>query len=462
MQMTMTRRAPRWLALASVCVAPIVVAAQAPSDSAVRAMLHDRVESGKVKGIAAGFIDPTGRRHVVTYGFTMIPDLPLDGNTIFEIGSVSKTFTNTILADMVLKGEVKLDDQVQKYLPATVKMPTRSGKQITLLDLATASSGLPSLPTNFHPANNKNPYADYSVQQMYDFLSSYALTRDPGAQYEYSNLGMGLLGHVLALRAGKSYEALLIERVLAPLGMNDTRITLTPSMKGHLAQGYDAAGNAQAPWDLPTLAGAGAIRSSINDMLKYLAAQMDTTKGPLARAIALTHHTMRAGPNATLSMGLGWHLLSPRGKQIVFHNGETGGYHAFIAVEPSTGNNLVMLDNSAGSIDDIGLHIIDSSLPLTAPPAARKEITVAPAVLAQYAGTYRLAPTFAITVTVENGSLMAQATDQPKFQLFAESETKFFLKVVEADVVFERTGTGPATALTLFQGGQSQRAPRER
>ena len=157
--------------------------------------------------------------------------MPLDGNTVFEMGSISKVFTGALLADMVARGEVKLDDPIAKYLPQTVKVPSRNGRQITLLDLATQSSGLPRLPSNMRPADFSNPYADYSVQQLYEFLSGYSLTRDPGQRYEYSNLGVGLLGHVLALRAGKSYEEILKERILDPLGMNDTRVDATPSMK---------------------------------------------------------------------------------------------------------------------------------------------------------------------------------------------------------------------------------------
>src|SRR5205814_9268057 len=133
-----------------------------------------------------------------------------------------------------LTGEAALTDPVSKCLPAGVKVPERNNRQITLADLSTQSSGLPRMPTNLSPKDATNPYADYSVQQMYDFLSGYQLTRDIGSQYEYSNLGVGLLGHALALRAGKTYEALVTERILEPLGMHDTRITLTPEMQEHL------------------------------------------------------------------------------------------------------------------------------------------------------------------------------------------------------------------------------------
>ena len=168
---------------------------------------------------------------------------------MFEIGSITKVFTAAILADMVARGQVRLDDPVAQLLPATVKVPSRNGRRITLLDLATQSSGLPRLPTNFAPKDSANPYADYGDQQLYDFLSGYELPRDPGATYEYSNLGMGLLGHALARKAGMSYEQLVSRRVLAPLGMKETAITLSPALRPRLVPGHGDTGQVVAAQD---------------------------------------------------------------------------------------------------------------------------------------------------------------------------------------------------------------------
>ena len=160
-----------------------------------------------------GVIEPQGRR-VVAYGSLNQGDpRPLNGDTIFEIGSVTKVFTSLLLADMVQRGEVALADPVAKYLPADVKVPERGGRVITLVDLSTHTSGLPRMPSNFHPKDPANPYADYTVEQLYQFLSSYQLTRDIGSQFEYSNLGGGLLGQALARRAGMDYEALVRSRI---------------------------------------------------------------------------------------------------------------------------------------------------------------------------------------------------------------------------------------------------------
>ncbi|HLN57930.1 MAG TPA: serine hydrolase domain-containing protein, partial [Thermoanaerobaculia bacterium] len=196
-----------------------------PPDAAVKAILEERVNSGRSSGIVVGLLEGTGRR-VVAYGNAGSVDKPLDGNSVFEIGSVTKVFTAALLADMVRRGEVKLDDPVSKYLPETVRMPARK-RQITLLDLATQTSGLPRLPGNLAPKDLRNPYADYSVQQMYDYLSHYELPRDVGEEFEYSNLGVGLLGHALARKSGLSYEELAKRQILEPLGMSDTAITLS-------------------------------------------------------------------------------------------------------------------------------------------------------------------------------------------------------------------------------------------
>ena len=257
------------------------------SDSEIRKILVERIDAFHMGvGIVVGVIDPQGRR-VVAYGSLNQGDSrPLNGDTIFEIGSVTKVFTSLLLSDMVQHGEVALADPVAKYLPADVKVPERGGRVITLVDLSTHTSGLPRLPSNLLPKDPANPYADYTVEQLYQFLSSYQLTRDIGAQFEYSNLGGGLLGHALARRAGMDYEALVRSRISSPLGMSSTGITLTPEMKGRLAVGHNDKLTAVPNWDLPTLAGAGALRSSANDLLTFLGANLGYVKSPLAPAMA--------------------------------------------------------------------------------------------------------------------------------------------------------------------------------
>ena len=239
----------------------------------IREILVKRVDRQKqAVGMVVGVIEPVGRR-VVAYGNLAKGDpRTLDADTIFEIGSISKVFTSLVLADMVNRKEVTLDDPAAKYLPENVRMPERSGKSITLLDLSTHRSGFPPLPD--------------SVDDLYQFLSSYTLPRDPGCEFEYSNLGAGLLGHLLACHAGTDYESLIRSRIARPLGMPDTGIMLTPSMNQRMATGHNAMLAPVANSDLPTpLAGAGALRSSANDLLTFLEAFLGYKESPLAPAM---------------------------------------------------------------------------------------------------------------------------------------------------------------------------------
>jgi serine-type D-Ala-D-Ala carboxypeptidase/endopeptidase len=457
---------PRQLAVAGI-VSILSTAVWAPGSSAqtippdpdVRAILKARVDATPNTGIVVGVLE-NGRPRVISYG-TAGPEgkPPLDGNTVFEIGSITKVFTATLLADMVARGEVSYDDPVSKFLPPNVKVPSRGGLSITLLDLATHSSGLPRLPSNLAPKDPDNPYADYTVQQLYDFLSSYQLTRDIGAQYEYSNLGAGLLGHVLALRAGVSYEQLVTARILKPLGMNDSGVTLSPGLRARLAVGHNAVGDAVENWDIPTLAGAGALRSTINDMMKFLAANLETRKGELSAALHETHAARRTVGTPGMSIGLAWHIRLGGGRNLVWHNGGTGGYHSFIGFDEQARVGVVVLHNSSGNIDDIGFHLLDDTLPLAKPqpaPKPRKEVAVDRAVLQAYVGEYAFTPTASITVTLEDTQLFVQPTGQSKLPIYPESDTEFFLKVVNAQISFVKDASGTVTGMVLHQNGQDQ------
>ena len=435
-----------------------------PSDAEIRQILIDRIDvQHQSVGIVVGLIGPKGQR-VVAYGHPSKADpRPVDGDTIFEIGSVTKVFTSLLLSDMVQRGEVALNDPVAKYLPSTVKVPTRDGKQITLVDLATHTSGLPRMPTNFAPKDPRNPYADYSEEKLYEFLSSYQLPRDIGSQYEYSNLGGGLLGLALARRAGMDYGELVQKRICDPLAMNSTRIALTPEMKARLAVGHNAAMEPVENWDLgPAFAGAGALRSSTNDLLKFLAANLGYTKTPLAPAMAAMLSVRRPTGIPDLQVALAWHILTADGKEIVWHNGGTGGYRSFIGFDPKSRTGVVVLSNAetGAGVDDIGRHLLDVKLPLMKPPSEHQEVHVDPKIFDGYVGVYQLTPQFLIRITREGDHLYGQATGQEKFEMFPAGEKDYFLKVVNAQITFETDTQGRATALILHQGGMDQRLQR--
>jgi CubicO group peptidase (beta-lactamase class C family) len=349
---------------------------------------------------------------------------------------------------------MNLDDPLQKYLPEGVTAPSRNGAAIKLLHLSNHTSSLPRMPDNFSPANPNNPFADYSEKQLYDFLKSYALPRDIGSQYEYSNYAAGLLGHIMATSAGKAYEALMIDVIADPLGMKDTRIAFTPEMKKNLAMGHS--GGVQVEnWDITTLAGAGAIRSTAVDLLKYVGANMGKVKSKLYPAMQLSHTNSRAA-DAIPVVGLGWHTTASDALEIIWHNGGTGGYRSFAGFIRGGNRGVVVLTNSTASADDIGMHLLNPKVPLTVakPSEAVKEITVDAETLQAYAGKYELAPGFILEVSREDTQLKVQATGQQKFPVFAKSKNVFFYKVVEAQLTFNQNAEGLVETVTLHQGGR--------
>lgn len=341
-----------------------------PPDSEIRKILVDRIHGAwQGVGIVVGVIEPQGPR-VVAYGSLDKGDKrPLGGDTIFEIGSVTKVFTSLLLADMVERHEVALADPVAKYLPEGVKVPERSGRRITLEDLSTHTSGLPRLPSNMKPANPANPYADYSAERLYEFLSTYKMWRDPGSGFEYSNLGAGLLGHALARHAGMDYEALVRSRITQPLGMNSTGITLSPQMKARLAVGHNEKLAPVPNWDFQALAGFGALRSSAHDLLVFLEANLGYSASPLTAAMAAMLKVHRPTTIGGTEMGLGW-VLAPDG--IVWHNGSSAGYRSFVGFDPKSRVGVVVLANTftVTGVNDIGMHLLNVRNPLATPPKA--------------------------------------------------------------------------------------------
>ena len=343
------------------------------TDAEILAMLKQRVDLDKKgTGIVVGIIDGHGSR-VLAYGSLSEGGAPAGADSVFEIGSITKVFTATVLSDMALRGELKLTDPIAKHLPASVKTPVFEGKPITLGELSSQLSGLPGTPSNLAPANPANPFADYTVAQMYAQLSTYVPTRASGARYAYSNYGVGLLGHILTLRAGVDYETLVRARVTSPLGMDSTAIALNAQMAKRLALGYSMPGMPASSWEMPALAGMGALRSTTADMLKFVGANMGIIPSPLYPAMRAAHkpqHELEGLPGEFV--GLGWHIVDRFGSHIVWHNGGTGGYRTYIGFDPDTRRGVVLMSNSHSGSDDIARRALNRAFPLTVygPPKA--------------------------------------------------------------------------------------------
>lgn len=467
-------------AVVAVASANVASAASArwrlPSDTEIQKVLAQTIDvQHRGVGIVVGVIDAHGER-VVSYGVLNQSDpQPLNGDTEFEIGSATKVFTSLLLADMARSGEVALNDPLSKYLPPSVKVPSRDGKQITLVDLSTHTSGLPRMPTDFSPKDLENPYTDYTEADAYAFLNSYKLTRGIGETYEYSNLGAGLLGLALSRRAGTDYATLLKTRVTGPLGMNDTTLVLSPDQRARLAVGHDENLKPVANWDFAVLAPAGGLRSTANDMLKFLSAELGFTPSPLRPAMEaqVDYGPRRPTGVKGLDVGLGWHfaagptgLFSGPTKEIVWHNGGTGGYRSYVAFDPATHYGVVVLSNTGleGVVEDIGIHLL-TGRPLTPPPVAKPApehhaIAFDEKVMGRYVGHYQLTPDLTITISRDGEHLYGQLTGQGPLEIFPESPRDFFLKVVDAEVTFQVSPDGRVTGLILRQNGHDVPAPR--
>jgi len=421
------------------------------SDDEVRDILRERIDRAHQSvGIVAISFD-SAREKIVTYGQSGSAVDQLDRDTVFEIGSITKVFTALLLTEMVTRGEVALDDPVSKFLPGTVKMPDRNGKQITLLDLATYTSGLPRIPDGI-PASGDNPYAAYTVEQLYAFLSSYTLHYDPGTHYEYSNLGFGLLGHALALRAGNSYEDLLVSRVCEPLGLRDTCISLSNSMRERLAKGHASNLKPASNWDIPTLAGAGALRSTANDLVKFVKATcLSGANAPLRSAIDMLLQTRRPTNLPNTEVGLGCFIRTGNKDEIIWKDGGTGGYASFAGFSTTLRSGAIVLSNSINSVNDIGFRLTNPAYTIAQYPP---EVAVDPAVLATYQGVYEMNPKFALTIRAEAGRLFVRGTGQPEFELFAEDQNRFFMRFVDAQGTFLRDKDGAVDRLLWHQNGR--------
>jgi len=332
-----------------------------------------RVNNNMIAGIVVGVVTPGGTSYYSCGVKSLDTNEPVDENTVFEIGSITKTFTGILLADEVLNGGLSLDDPLHKLLPEGITAPTRNGQSINLVHLANHTSSLPRMPDSFVRINPDNPYAEYTVNEAYEFLGGYELPRDIGSEFVYSNFGMGLLGTVLAARHDTTYEELMIGSIADPLGMENTRIVLTPDMDNRLAKGHHF-GIEVGNWDFQAIAGAGAIRSTAVDMLRYLAGNMGLAKSEILPAMDLSHENS-GSTIGNMTVGLGWLKKPCDGGEIVWHDGGTGGYMTFIGFTEENRKGVVVLTNSQSFPDDIGFHLLDPESELNNPkPSVATEL----------------------------------------------------------------------------------------
>jgi D-alanyl-D-alanine-carboxypeptidase/D-alanyl-D-alanine-endopeptidase len=324
----------------------------------IKTIIKQEVRNKRSKSIIVGIVDANGRR-IFSEGIKsdLDPTLP-DGNTIYEIGSITKVFTALLLADMSLKHQVNLNDPISKFLSPYVKTAVKNGKQISLLSLATHRSGMPRFPYNVDPKNLDQPYRDYTVDKLYQYVSTFEPPYDIDSRWRYSNVAYGVLGNILTLAAKKDYESLIKEEICSRLKMNNTVIRLTTKQYSNLAVGHAETGTPVGLSDLGAIDAGGALRSTVNDLLTFAEANVGLLKTELFPAMELTHvlRAKKDGDDTFTTMG--WTLVNEDG-QLLFKDGGMPGYTTFIAIDKENKTGVVVLSNSNNSVTDIGRSILE-------------------------------------------------------------------------------------------------------
>lgn len=350
---------------------------------------------------------------------------------LFEIGSVSKTMTAALVADLIGRGRWRLDDPIAKHLPAGTLLPRQDERQILVRDLLTHSAGLPALPPGFAPKNPLNPYADLSEAQLLAALGGVELTRTIGSQAEYSNFGMMLVSAAVARSSDDGdFEQALVQRLFEPLQMRSAFVSQprgkeAPSASGHLPSGQPA----QAWTITPNLAGVGMVRASLDDMTRYAQAQLGLLAGlrpELQAALKLTQQPLRE------QFGMNWMRFKHQGRELLVHEGGTGGFSSLVLLEPAAGRAVVLLADTAltdlGGLGDVGRALAG----LSERPQAPRLRQAAPAqLLAAMVGAYEIGgmPT---RLWLDGGQLMAQVEGQAAFELDHDSHGDFYPRQVSA------------------------------
>ncbi len=415
---------------------------------------------------AVAVIDKKSVRRAYVCADAKDPAKRIDANTAFEIGSVSKPMMAALLAGLIREGKASLDDPLSAYLPKDSVVPTFEGKPILLRHIVTHTSGLPAIPAGID-YDPQNPYSKLDEAALLKALSTTPLAQPPGVKFEYSNFAAMLLSHAVARRAGSDFETLLHTRVFAPLGMDSSYINGKPDAVKP-AVGHTPDTKVTPAWTFPTdFAGVGGVRSTLDDMVRYVQGQFGGAPKPLDADFRLTHAPVANDAKAPIAMH--WMLMPLNGRTFLAHEGGTGGFSSFVAFDPQTKFAVVILSDTAlharGGLGSLGLHLLDANVPLGKPDtgesAAKPTQELSADELKAYAGEYPLMPDFVLTVRAEAGTLTAQATGQGAFPLAATAKDVFEAPNFGIVIRFQRDAAGKVVALKLEQGGHTLDGKRQ-
>ncbi|MBO9715516.1 MAG: serine hydrolase [Pseudoxanthomonas sp.] len=441
------------LAAALAGVLAIAGPAQAMTDAGLADVVRQRLHGDRTGACMA--VAVIEKDHVArTFQCARDGDVGRIGaDTAFEIGSVSKTMTGALLAELIAQGKGSLDDTLASWLPEGTKVPDWQGQPILLRHVVTHTSGLPALPSRME-ATATDPYAKLDEAVLLASLAEVKLRAAPGAKFEYSNFAMMLLSQAIARRAGTDFESLARRELFAPLGMSHAYINQPPTGV-RVASGHASSGQVVPAWHFATdLAGVGGVRATLDDMVRYVQGGMGWIDVPVARALRKTHEPL------TEQMGMNWMRTPIKGRTVLWHEGATGGFSSFVSLDPQRQRGVVILSDTSwtaiGGLGSLGMHLVDESLPLGGP---RKAVAAEPALLQALVGEYRLQETMTMTLRQRDGRLFIQADGQGEFEMGHDDAGDFFPLAFDAVLRPQRRVDG-SYGFTWMQSGAAIPATR--
>lgn len=426
------------------------------SDETVRRLLQMRIDTQK-RGTGAVMAEAAGGAlRTYTHGHASIDrSLDVGADSFFQIASLTKIFTALLLAEAVSRGEAKLDDPLSKHLPGAAY--SRDGREMTLLDLATHTSGLPLRPPSRVDRSQDDPYSNYSAEELQSDIKAVQLQSVPGTTFVYSNFGYALLGAALARAGGASFAALLSGRILKPLGLRNTTLTPTATQQAKLVQGYGPEFVPMVPWNFGELAPAGGLFSTVSDLSKFLQVWLGED-GRFAAARRIMLAPRRPGGIPDTEMALGWRIRTVDGRRIAWSNGSGGGVRSFLAFDLDRPHGVVGFANMATGlgVDDIGTHLLDPSAPVDDMlPVERIAIDLPADDFAKLAGRYEFEPGDEMEFAL-NGAEFHFMQGPVRLRVYAESQTLFFIREDHVTFEFGDFGAdGRAGRVILSQAGET-------
>jgi len=437
-------------ALSLAIAASAAIPAQAMDETTLASVVRQRLDGDRTGAcMAVAVVEKT--RVSRTFQCADPADAGRIGaDSAFEIGSVSKTMTAALLAELLLQGKGSLDDTLASWLPPGTQVPDFQGQPILLRHVVTHTSGLPPLPSRLGATRMDDPYARLDADALLASLGDVELQAAPGTSFEYSNFASMVLSYAVARRAGTDFESLARERLFAPLGMDRAYINRRPEGV-RVATGHTPNRKPTPAWTFATdLAGVGGVHATLDDMVKYVQGGLGWIDAPITGALARTHEPLSDAP----PMGMNWMIAPVGGRKVLVHEGGTGGFSSFVALDPQRQRGVVILSdttwNSIGSLGSLGNHLVDASLPLGKP---RRETAPDPALLQALAGEYQLQGAMKMTLRERDGRLHIQAEGQGEYAMGHDDAGDFYPLELDAVLRPQKRSDGSYAFTWMQMGG---------